>query len=192
MGMAGGFLLVGAALVGLMVVASKAGAASSTTGAGQGSGGGDSTNPLAAPSADAMLAAAQAAAAANIPYSTSVNSSGLLAGFRSDCSGFVSWVLHMGGVNVGDATTVTLPSSSGIASGPGQQVTLWNRPLPGQQGHVIIDILGNWFESGGQAGGGIISMTTAQVESELGVSSLSQLGSGATPNGFQPLHPVGL
>jgi len=194
MGTAGGFLFIGAALVGLMLVASKAGAASGTpsAGTGQGTGGGSLEPSLGAPSAEAMLAAAQAAAAAHIGYSTSVNTSGLLSGFRSDCSGFVSWVLHMGGVNVGDATTVTLPSASGIVAGVGQQVTLWNRPQPGQQGHVIINILGQWFESGGQLGGGVTSMTAGQAAQELGVSDLSQLGPGPTPNGFSPLHPQGL
>lgn len=158
---------------------------------GQGSGGGSGVAPSnASPNASLMLAAATAASAAHIPYSTSVQSTGLLAGFRSDCSGFVSWVLSKGGINTGDATTVTLPSF--LQSGPGSQVTVWNRPLPGQQGHVIINILGHWFESGGGAGGGIINMTAGQVASELGVSNLAALGGGQTPNGFQPLHPNGL
>lgn len=160
--------------------------------AGQGTGGGKGTPGLSSgsPNASLMLAAATAASAAHLPYSTSVQSSGLLAGFRSDCSGFVSWVLSRGGVNTADATTVTLPSF--LQAGPGSQVTVWNRPLPGQQGHVIINILGHWFESGGQAGGGIVNMTASQVASELGVASLGQLGGGQTPNGFAPLHPNGL
>lgn len=141
--------------------------------------------------AQAMLAAAQAASAAGIPYSGSVQASGLLAGFRSDCSGFVTWVLSRGGVpGVADQTTVTLPPL--LAAGPGVTVTVWNRPLPGQQGHVIIDIGGSggsWYESGGRSGGGPHQMSTADVVAELGTS---QLGSGITPNGFLPLHPLGM
>ena len=69
-----------------------------------------------------------------------------------DCSGFVSAVLHAGGYLSQPADTTTLPSQAGIASGPGQYVTIYDRAQPGDQGHVIIEINGQFYESGGQAG----------------------------------------
>lgn len=144
-------------------------------------------------SALAMLSAAVFAAQARVSYSNAVNASGPLAGWRSDCSGFASWVLFKGGFNVGDQTTVTFPATPGILPGPGAQVTLWNRPLPGQSGHVVIDILGRWFESGGALGVGVAEMTPPEVLGELGIASASALSSGTTTSrGFSPLHPNGL
>jgi hypothetical protein len=131
------------------------------------------------PVAEKMLAAAQAASRLNLPYSTSVQTSGLLAGFRQDCSGFVSWILSQADPNFGDQTTVTIPGSPGIQSGPGSYVTIWNRPLAGQAGHVIIEILGQWFESGGQNGTGPAEITPDQAASEIA-------------GGLTPLHPTGL
>lgn len=137
--------------------------------------------------AEAMLAAANAAVAAHIQYSTNVQSSGLLAGFRSDCSGFVSWVINHADPSFGDQTTVTIPSQPNVQPGPGAYVTLWNIPQPGQSGHVIIDILGNWFESGGQIGNGVVSMSASQVAQELGPISGNQ-----SANGFSALHLSGM
>jgi hypothetical protein len=123
--------------------------------------------------ADAMLAAATAASAANavIPYSTSVNTTGLLAGFRSDCSGFVSWVVSHADPSFGDQTTDTIPSTPGVSAGAGQYVTLWDRPQAGAAGHVIIEILGQWFESGGDtnttSSGGPTEISQAQAETEI-------------------------
>jgi hypothetical protein len=42
----------------------------------------------------AMLAVAKAISALNLPYSQSVQNSGPLAGWRQDCSGFVSYLLN--------------------------------------------------------------------------------------------------
>lgn len=39
-----------------------------------------------------------------------------------------------------------------MESGPGQYVTVYDRALPGQSGHVIISIDGQFYESGGEAG----------------------------------------
>jgi hypothetical protein len=39
-----------------------------------------------------------------------------------------------------------------MSSGPGQFVTVYDRALPGQSGHVIIQINGQFYESGGSAG----------------------------------------
>jgi cell wall-associated NlpC family hydrolase len=69
-----------------------------------------------------------------------------------DCSGFVSAVLHAGGYLSSPQDTETLPSAPGIESGPGQYVTIYDRNESGQEGHVIVDIGGQFYESGGEAG----------------------------------------
>jgi transglycosylase-like protein with SLT domain len=98
----------------------------------------------------------------------------------TDCSGFVSWVLDQVDPGFGNQTTVTLPDQPGVQPGVGQYVTMWDRALPGDQGHVIINILGTWFESGGNSSdnpaGGISPMTEAQAVGEL------------TGGGFLPYH----
>jgi hypothetical protein len=102
----------------------------------------------------------------------------------TDCSGFVSWVLDQVDPGFGNQTTVTLPGQPGIQPGVGQYVTMWDRPLPGDTGHVIINILGTWFESGGNTtynpAGGISPMSEAQAVGEL------------TGGGFLPYHLKGL
>jgi hypothetical protein len=98
----------------------------------------------------------------------------------TDCSGFVSWVLDQVDPGFGNQTTVTLPDQTGIQPGVGRYVTMWDRPLPGDLGHVIINILGTWFESGGNTtfnpAGGIAPMSEAQAVGEL------------TGGGFLPYH----
>ena len=69
-----------------------------------------------------------------------------------DCSGFVSKVLHAGGYLSQPVDTTAMPSQAGILSGPGQLVTIYDRALPGENGHVIIDINGQFYESGGMHG----------------------------------------
>ncbi len=69
-----------------------------------------------------------------------------------DCSGFVSAVLHSGGYLSSPVDTTALPSQAGIESGPGKFVTIYDRSLPGHDGHVIIDIDGQFYESGGMKG----------------------------------------
>lgn len=100
-----------------------------------------------------------------------------------DCSGFVSAVLHAGGYLSSPADTTTLPSQAGIEQGPGQYVTIYDRDKPGQEGHVIIEVDGQFYESGGEqgswgGGGGVEKISTP---------SASYL---ATFN--QVLHPAGL
>ena len=73
-----------------------------------------------------------------------------LSGF--DCSGFVSAVLHAGGYLNAPVDTTALPGQAGILPGPGHFVTIYDRALPGQNGHVIIEIDGQFYESGGRAG----------------------------------------
>ena len=102
----------------------------------------------------------------------------------TDCSGFVSWVLDQVYPSFGNQTTVTLPAQPGVQFGTGHYVTMWDRPLPGNEGHVIINILGTWFESGGNTtynpAGGIAPMAEAQAVGEL------------TGGGFLPFHLQGL
>ena len=69
-----------------------------------------------------------------------------------DCSGFVSAVLHAGGYLASPVDTTALPGQPGMVAGPGQYVTVYDRALPGQSGHVIIEINGQFYESGGASG----------------------------------------
>ena len=139
------------------------------------------------PGAETMLVAAFSAVGG--PYSRANHDSfgQTAADLRragTDCSGFVSWVLDQVDPGFGNQTTVTLPDQPGIQPGVGEYVTMWDRPLPGDQGHVIINILGTWFESGGNSfdnpGGGISPMSEAQAVGEL------------TGGGFLPYHLMGL
>jgi cell wall-associated NlpC family hydrolase len=100
-----------------------------------------------------------------------------------DCSGFVSAVLHAGGFLTSPVDTTALPSQPGMVSGPGQYVTVYDRALPGQSGHVIIEINGQFYESGGMhgtwgGGGGV---------QNIGTPSASYLATFPTV-----LHPEGL
>jgi hypothetical protein len=70
-----------------------------------------------------------------------------------------------------------------MEAGPGQYVTVYDRALPGQSGHVIIQINGQFYESGGShgawgGGGGVEKIDTP---------SASYLASFPTV-----LHPAGL
>jgi hypothetical protein len=100
-----------------------------------------------------------------------------------DCSGFVSAVLHAGGYLTSPVDTTALPSQPGMVSGPGQSVTVYDRALSGQNGHVIIDINGQFYESGGMhgawgGGGGV---------EKIGTPSAAYLATFPTV-----LHPEGL
>ena len=100
-----------------------------------------------------------------------------------DCSGFVSAVLHAGGYLTSPQDTETLPSAAGMQSGPGQYVTVYDRTTPGQEGHVIMEINGQFYESGGQqgtwgGGGGVQKISTP---SAAYLSSFNLI-----------LHPAGL
>jgi hypothetical protein len=67
-----------------------------------------------------------------------------------DCSGFVSAVLHAGGYLDGPVTTQALPGQPLMLPGRGRHVTIRDRTyLSADQDHVIIDIDGRWWESGG-------------------------------------------
>jgi cell wall-associated NlpC family hydrolase len=69
-----------------------------------------------------------------------------------DCSGFVSAVLHAAGYLTHPVDTTAMPSQPGIEPGPGKFVTIFDRALSGHDGHVIIEINGQFYESGGMHG----------------------------------------
>ena len=79
---------------------------------------------------------------------------GATAGY--DCSGFVSQVLHAGGYLAAPVTTQSLPVQNGIVSGPGRWITVFDRTDGGglSSDHVIININGQWWESGGSSSDG--------------------------------------
>ena len=117
------------------------------------------------------------------PYIIGGGHSGWGAQSGYDCSGFVSAVLHAGGYLSQPVDTTALPSQAGMESGPGQYVTVYDRALPGQSGHVIIEINGQFYESGGMhgawgGGGGV---------EKIGTPSAAYLASFPTV-----LHPAGL
>jgi hypothetical protein len=76
-----------------------------------------------------------------------------------------------------------MPSGTGIESGPGQYVTIYDRDAPGTEGHVIIQIDGQFYESGGEqgswgGGGGVEKISTPSASY---LSTFNQI-----------LHPAGL
>ncbi len=98
-----------------------------------------------------------------------------------DCSGFVSRVLHSGGLSMpGPQTTAGLPSY--LAKGHGRYVTVYDRPS-GSQAHTLIEILGHMYESGGNPRfnphGGVSMLTKTQAAGEL------------AGGGFEAFHPTG-
>jgi cell wall-associated NlpC family hydrolase len=101
-----------------------------------------------------------------------------------DCSGFVSAVLHAGGYLSAPQNTQTLPDQPGIESGPGQYVTIYDRNTgPTNNEHVIIEIDGQFYESGGEAGawGGGGGVEKISTPSPAYLSSFTTI-----------LHPAGL
>lgn len=97
-----------------------------------------------------------------------------------DCSGFVSQVLHAGGVSLpGPLTTQGLAAN--LKPGPGKLVTVYDRPS-GSDAHTLIKILGKYFMSGGNTAvnpsGQVTQLTAAQAAQEL------------APGGFQAFHPT--
>lgn len=71
-----------------------------------------------------------------------------------DCSGFVSAVLRSAGFMNGAVTTEGFASQPGITSGPGRYVTIYDRTGCGADEHVIIDLNGRFYESGGGSASG--------------------------------------
>jgi hypothetical protein len=104
---------------------------------------------------DAMRA--MALALDGLPYIWSGGHGGWEMANGYDCSGFVSTVLHAAGYLSEPVTTQSLPDSRHILQGPGRYVTIFDRTDGGAltQDHVIIDLNGQWWESGGIEGAGV-------------------------------------
>lgn len=86
-----------------------------------------------------------------------------------DCSGFVSQVLHAGGVSLpGPLTTSGLASN--LQKGAGKYVTVYDR-ANGPEAHTFMNILGKWFMEGGNSAanpsGNVSQLTAAQAKTEL-------------------------
>ena len=106
-------------------------------------------------SARSKLAAMHTAAEAldGLPYVYGGGHGGWTLSGGYDCSGFVSAVLHAAGYLTEPVTTQTLSSQPGIVNGPGRWVTIFDRTDAASttEDHVIIDIDGQWWESGGSS-----------------------------------------
>jgi hypothetical protein len=106
--------------------------------------------------------------------------------FGTDCSGLVSVLLKEGVTGIRAAqTTQGLPTSAGLSKGTGKYVTVYDRHT-GSVGneHTLIDILGHYFESGGNKkynpSGGVTALTAKQAAGEL------------SGGGFEAFHPTNL
>lgn len=103
------------------------------------------------------------------------------AGGGLDCSGFVSAVLRSGGFLNGAVTTEGFASQPGIAAGPGQYVTIYDRTGCGANEHVIININGRFYESGGGSASGGAPFVHQFTPSSAYLASFNTV-----------LHPAGL
>lgn len=102
-----------------------------------------------------------------------------------DCSGFVSAVLHAAGYLSSPQTTDTLPGQPGIENGPGKYVTIYDRTAGDEDGHhVIIEINGQFYESGGYDGPWRPSGEAVAKISKPSASYMSEFN--------RILHPSGL
>lgn len=98
-----------------------------------------------------------------------------------DCSGFVSAVLRSGGALSAPVTTEGFAAQPGIASGPGRLVTIYDRTGCGPNEHVIIDLAGRFYESGGGSASGGAPFVHQFTPSAAYLASFNTV-----------LHPVGL
>ena len=125
---------------------------------------GATTSGGAPPALDAMVAKANSLVGLPYVWGGGHDNFGPQSGY--DCSGFVSAVLHAGGYLSAPQDTQTLPGQAGIESGPGQSVTIYDRTDAGLgDDHVIIDLGGQFYESGGEhgawgGGGGVEKLAT--------------------------------
>ncbi len=98
-----------------------------------------------------------------------------------DCSGFVSAVLRSAGYMNGPVTTEGFAGQPGISSGPGRYVTVYDRTGCGPNEHVIININGRFYESGGGSASGGAPFVHAFTPSSSYLASFNTV-----------LHPAGL
>ena len=102
----------------------------------------------------------------------------------TDCSGFVSWLMGPDGLGVWKQALATpeIQNAPGIQKGPGKSITIYNNPLPGNAGHVFVEIDGNYFQSAG-GGAGIQAISSSQAQQMI------QQGDNGAP--YTALHPAG-
>jgi hypothetical protein len=93
----------------------------------------------------------------------------------------VSAVPRSGGYLNGAVTTEGFASQPGIASGPGRYVTIYDRTGCGANEHVIININGRFYESGGGSASGGAPFVHQFTPSSTYLSSFNTI-----------LHPTGL
>jgi len=141
----------------------QSGSSSAEASAALGAGASSSATSVADPRVQSMIQEADSLIGKPYVWGGGHNNFGPQSGY--DCSGFVSAVLHAGGYLSSPQDTETLPTAAGIESGPGQYVTIYDRTTPGQEGHVIMEINGQFYESGGEqgswgGGGGVAKIAT--------------------------------
>jgi cell wall-associated NlpC family hydrolase len=109
------------------------------------------------------------------------HSAGAAASGGLDCSGFVSAVLRSGGFINGPVTTEGFAGQPGIASGAGRYVTIYDRTGCGPNEHVIVNINGRFYESGGGSASGGAPFVHEFTPSSSYLASFNTV-----------LHPAGL
>ena len=102
----------------------------------------------------------------------------------TDCSGFVSYLMGPNGAGLWSQsyTTATMSTAPSLQPGTGtagHYVTIYNNPLPGNSGHVFIDIEGYWFEDNGQDGARQMSLSDVKNYLDTGLYT-------------QVFHPAGM
>jgi hypothetical protein len=103
--------------------------------------------------------------------------------FGIDCSGLVSVLLGPKGAGVLSSAQTTQGLPGYLTPGKGQDVTVYDRHTGAtDQEHTLIDIMGKYFESGGNPqynpGGRVRQLTSAQAQGEL------------AGGGFEAFHPT--
>jgi cell wall-associated NlpC family hydrolase len=126
----------------------------------------DAQSPTASPQTKLTAMLTTANLLDGLPYVFGGGHANWTVGTGYDCSGFVAAVLHAAGYLTAPADTQTLPSQPGILSGPGQWVTIYDRTDGGalDEDHVIINIDGQWWESGGTTNAGVHQMPTVSSD----------------------------
>jgi cell wall-associated NlpC family hydrolase len=115
------------------------------------------------------------------PYASGGGHGSWTAGDGLDCSGFVSAVLRSGGYLHAPVTTEGFAGQPDIGAGPGRFVTIYDRTNCGANEHVIIDLNGRFYESGGGSASGGAPFVHQFTPSAEYLASFNTV-----------LHPVGL
>jgi cell wall-associated NlpC family hydrolase len=115
------------------------------------------------------------------PYTYGGGHSGWEDGGGLDCSGFVSAVLRSGGYLNTPVTTEGLMGQPDLAGGAGRYVTIYDRTGCGPNEHVIINLHGHFYESGGGSASGGAPFVHRFSPSAAYLGSFNTV-----------LHPVGL